>query len=145
MRVVAVQPGSSGGPEPFDTIVLDAQARSIRRKLITSGLGHDLLVDFERMARLAHGDCLVLDDGRRVEVIAAREELLDVRARDPAHLAQLAWHIGNRHLDAQIETGRILVRRDHVIEDMLKKLGASVSHAKEPFHPEHGAYHSHGH
>jgi urease accessory protein len=52
----------------------------------------------------------------------------------------LAWHIGNRHLPAQIGEGRILIREDSVIEEMLIGLGAGVRHVTEPFTPEAGAY-----
>jgi urease accessory protein len=86
-----------------------------------------------------------MEDGRVAEVIAAEEELMDVRARNNAHLMQLAWHIGNRHLPAQIEDTRILIRRDRIIRQMLETLGATVTDVSEPFHPEHGAYHSHAH
>jgi urease accessory protein len=103
------------------------------------------MVDFEKPVKLEHGDLLVLDDGRMAEVIAAEEELMEVRARDGLHLVTLAWHIGNRHLPAQIEATRILLRRDRVIREMLIGLGAAVSDVREPFAPEHGAYHGHGH
>jgi urease accessory protein len=145
MRAVAVQDGQKDGPLPFDLIVLDAQARNVRRKLLTCQNGDEVLVDLPRPVMLRHGDCLVLEDGRLVEVIAAEESLLELTARDGEHLLRLAWHIGNRHLQAQIETGRILIQRDRVIADMLRGLGAEVREVCEPFHPEHGAYHSHGH
>jgi urease accessory protein len=57
----------------------------------------------------------------------------------------LAWHIGNRHLPAQIGDNRILLRRDKVIRQMLEALGAAVSDVSERFAPEHGAYHAHDH
>ena len=107
--------------------------------------GDEVLVDFEKPVKLKHGDCLVLADGRLVEVIAANEDLMEIAGRDAAHLIQLAWHIGNRHLEAQIETARILIRRDHVIGHMLEHQGAKVSNVSEPFEPEHGAYHAHDH
>jgi urease accessory protein len=68
-----------------------------------------------------------------------------VRGRDRGHLVKLAWHIGNRHLPAQIEETRILIRRDGVIARMLEGLGATVRPVTEPFAPEHGAYHAHDH
>ncbi len=71
---------------------------------------------------------------------AADEPLLEITAVDAEQLARLAWHIGNRHLPAQMATGRILIREDSVIEDMLKGLGAAVRHVAEPFMPEPGAY-----
>jgi urease accessory protein len=67
-------------------------------------------------------------------------------------LARLAWHIGNRHTPCQVEKGRLLIRRDHVLEAMLRQLGAGVEAVIAPFRPEGGAYghgrtmgHDHGH
>ena len=87
-------------------------------------------------------DVLVLDDGRHAEIVAADEKLLEIRGRDPVHLAGLAWHIGNRHLAAAIEAERILILRDHVISAMLEGLGAVVREIVEPFNPLGGAYSS---
>ena len=47
-----------------------------------------------------------LSDGRVIEVRAAPEALYEITAKDSRHLLALAWQIGNRHLAAQIETGR---------------------------------------
>ena len=130
--------------KPFAEISLEAHERHLRRKVIALGNGDSVLVDFEKAIRLDDGDCLVLDDGRLVQIAAMLEDLLEVRARDSHHLARLAWHIGNRHLEAQIETTRILIRPDHVIAKMLQGQGATLSKVREKFSPEHGAY-SHGH
>ena len=88
---------------------------------------------------------LVLDDGRMVEVRAKPEPLLVVEAKDAHHLARLAWHLGNRHVPAAIETSRILIRPDHVLAEMLRGLGAEVSAIEAPFDPEGGAYDHAGH
>ena len=133
------------GEQPFDLVTLDADQRHIRRKRITLAGGEDILVDFEKPAHLEHGDRLILDDGRVAQVVAAREELMEVKAAGPRHLTELAWHIGNRHLPAQICDGRILLRRDAVIRAMLEALGATVQDVIEPVSPQHGAYHSHAH
>jgi urease accessory protein len=143
LRATAVT--SEPGPMPFDIVVLAHDERHLRRKLLTLQHGDQLLVDLPEPVMLAHGDRLVLDDGRHAEVVAAEEALLEVRAGDNEALMTIAWHIGNRHLPAQIEAGRILVARDHVIEAMLLGLGASVREVSEPFQPVRGAYHGHGH
>jgi urease accessory protein len=91
------------------------------------------------------GDGLKLEEGGFVEVKAAEEDLVEVRGRDAASFARLAWHLGNRHLPAQIEGERILIRDDHVIIDMLKGLGAEVRKVRAPFDPEGGAYGQHNH
>jgi urease accessory protein len=145
IRATSFRRAESLGDEPFDIVVLDADERHIRRKRITLAQGEDIIVDFGKPVRLEQGDHLVLEDGRVAKVVAAEEELMEVTARDQRHLVELAWHIGNRHLPAQIAPGRILLRRDRVIRAMLEQLGASVRDVSEPFAPEHGAYHSHDH
>jgi len=72
---------------------------------------------------------------------------LEVTAPD---LIRVAWHIGNRHTPCQIESTRLVIQRDHVIRDMLDKIGAKTREIDEPFTPEGGAYghgrtHSHAH
>ena len=91
------------------------------------------------------GDGLKLEEGGFVEVKAALEDLVEIRGRDSASFARLAWHLGNRHLPAQIEPDRILIRDDHVIVDMLRGLGAEVRKVRVPFDPEGGAYGQHNH
>ena len=129
---------------PWEIVGMDASQRHLRRKLITLQHGDEVLVDLEKTTKFEDRDCLILEDGRLVQIIASDEELLEITAQDSTHLTQLAWHIGNRHLEAQIEATRILIRRDHVIAAMLKQLGATVIDVRETFTPEHGAY-SHGH
>ena len=145
VRATSFRRAESLGDTPFDIVVLDADERHMRRKLITLSHGGEIMVDFEKPVKLENGDRLVLEDGRVAEVVAAEEALMEVKARDAGHLAQLAWHIGNRHLAAQIESHRILIRRDRLIGQMLENLGASIADVTEPFTPQHGAYHSHGH
>jgi urease accessory protein len=126
-----------------DSITLDAQDRSIRRKLIKTSGGKDVLVDLPLTAYFEDGDHLALDDGSCLEVCAAEEDLYEITGASPAHIAQLAWHIGNRHLSAQIEYNRILIKRDHIIKAMLIGLNANVSEIRDQFEPLHGAYHAH--
>src|ERR1700687_2477783 len=89
---------------------------------------------------LRGGAALVLEDDRLVEVVAAPEPLLEIRGSDPFHLVRLAWHLGNRHLPTQIMGKGLRIRRDHVIEEMVKGLGARVIEIEAPFDPEGGAY-----
>jgi urease accessory protein len=107
--------------------------------------GLDFLLDLVEPTVLHSGDGLKLAEGGFVEVRAAEEDLVEVRGRDAASFARLAWHLGNRHLPAQIEGERILIRDDHVIIDMLKGLGAEVRKVSAPFDPEGGAYGQHNH
>ncbi|WP_306026374.1 urease accessory protein UreE [Oceaniradius stylonematis] len=125
---------------PAGTITLDETARHRRRVKMVADNGVAFLLDLPVARLLRHGDGLVLDDGRIIEVRAEAEPLIEVRGRDPRHLLALAWQIGNRHLAAQIEPDRILIRHDHVIAEMLAGLGATLTEVSEPFDPEGGAY-----
>lgn len=128
---------------PFDLVVLDHQERHLRRRRIKLVHEDSVMVDLPATVQLEHGDALELEDGRLVEVIAAAEDLYEVTGHDARELAELAWHIGNRHLAAQIEERRILILRDPVIREMLIGLGAHVRDVVEPFHPARGAYSGH--
>ncbi|MCR4266523.1 urease accessory protein UreE [Nitratireductor sp. ZSWI3] len=130
---------------PFDSVTLAHDERHLRRKLLTLAGGDEVLVDFPAAVALADGDALVLEDGRLVEIRAAHEPLYTVTGRNRLHLARLCWHLGNRHLPAEIREDTILIGRDHVIRDMLAGLGATVREVTAPFSPERGAYHGHGH
>lgn len=140
-----VRPGA-GADE--DSVTLDYDARFLRRKRLVSDGGQAFLLDLAHTTSLAEGDLIVLEDGRGIVVRAAAEPLLEVTGTD---LARLAWHIGNRHTPCQVEETRLLIQRDHVLLDMLGRIGATVREVVEPFTPEGGAYghgrthgHSHG-
>lgn len=148
--VVAIHAHGAGPGRPVDVIVLAHHERRVRRRRLVAQHGDVLLLDLPATRTLAHGEVLERADGLLVEVIAGEERLVEVRGRDATHLAELAWHIGNRHLPAQVDSGqvegaRILLERDAVIERMLEGLGARLAHVSEPFEPLHGAYHDHSH
>src|SRR6266702_8024860 len=130
---------------PADTVVLDFDDRHRRRMAMTGTRGLEFLLDLENAVALRGGDALVLEDGRLVEVVAAPEPLLEIRGHDPHHLIRVGWHLGNRHLPTQIMAKSLRIRRDHVIEAMVKGLGARVIEIEAPFDPEGGAYADHGH
>jgi urease accessory protein len=119
-----------------DSITLGYEDRFLRRRRLVTASGTAVLVDLPETTSLDHGDALELSDGRLVEIVAAAEPVLVVTG----DLPRIAWHIGNRHTPCQIEGGRLLIRRDHVLEAMLRHLGANVTEAQERFTPEGGAY-----
>ena len=135
---------------PADTVTLSYDDRHRRRIVMTGDNGLHFLLDLEKTIELRDGNDLLLDDGRHVRVLAAKELLMKVTAKDSHHLLTIAWHIGNRHLPCEISAKHLILRHDHVIFDMLEKLGASVQKIEEAFNPEGGAYgvgrtHSHEH
>ena len=147
IRATAVRGQYRWREAPADTVVLDFDDRHRRRMAMTGTRGLEFLLDLEQAVALRGGDALVLEDGRLIEVVAAAEPLAEIRGADPQHLVRIAWHLGNRHLPTQVAGKGLRIRRDHVIEAMVKGLGARVIEIEAPFDPEGGAYaspHAHG-
>jgi urease accessory protein len=145
-RVSTIAPaGQWNATTAIDRVTLDADDRQRRRIVLTGEKGTRALLDFDRPLTLRDGDGLVLDDGSVVLVTGMPEPLAEIAASSPRDFVRLAWHLGNRHTDVQITGGRIRIRRDHVLEEMLRGLGADVSLIEAPFDPQATVPRSHGH
>ncbi|MCB1767833.1 MAG: urease accessory protein UreE, partial [Candidatus Competibacteraceae bacterium] len=48
--------------------------------------------------------------------------------------------LGNRHVALQLGPGWLRYPHDHVLDDMTRELGLTVSREQAPFEPEAGAY-----
>lgn len=145
IRATQVRPQIRWTEAAADTVVLGFDDRHRRRMVMTGTRGLEFLLDLKEAVALRGGDALVLEDGRLIEVVAAPEPLVEIRGTDPHHLVRVAWHLGNRHLPTQIVGKGLRIRRDHVIEDMVRGLGARVVAIEAPFDPEGGAYAGGGH
>jgi len=135
--------GTWNAATAIDAVVLDADERHRRRITLAGERGTVFLLDLPQARALRDGDGLVLEDGAIVRVAGKPEPLTEIAAASPSELARLAWHIGNRHTDLQVAGGRLRIRRDHVLEEMLRGLGARLTPVEAPFDPEPGAYHRH--
>ncbi len=140
IRAVSVKAHGTWMGNPADIVVLDAEARHCRRVAMKAVRGLEFLLDLPQAARLRGGDALVLEDGRLVEVLAQPEPLAEITCTDPGQLVRLAYHLGNRHLPAQIVGQKLRIRRDPVIEDLARQGGARITEIEAPFDPEAGAY-----
>jgi urease accessory protein len=127
-----------------DTLTLDHEARHRRRVALTGEGGLSFLLDLDKAAVLDDGDALKLEDGRLVQIKAAPEKLVEIRTENPLRLMKVAWHVGNRHVAAEITADAIYIAHDHVLMEMARGLGATVAVVERPFRPERGAYHEDG-
>lgn len=143
MRATSVMPAADLQSEPIDIVVLDFDYRYRRRLVMTGEKGTQFLLDLPKAAVIADGDALVLEDGNIIGVRAQSEPVAEIWANDPEHMARISWHLGNRHLPTQIVGNRLRIRKDHVMIDLVKNLGATVEILEVPFHPEGGAYDHH--
>jgi urease accessory protein len=130
-----------------DTLVLTYEARRKSRQHLRLASGEELAYTLPPGTSLRHGDKLLAADGnsrRVVEIVAAEESLLEVRANDALQFGRAAYHLGNRHVQVEISAdagGHYLrLQPDHVLGDMLRRQGCRVSAVKALFQPEGGAY-----
>jgi urease accessory protein len=158
LRIASVEhsPEKRRHAEPHDRVRLDHDQRTRRRMVYTTEGGTAILLDMLRPVRLVDGDALRLEDGTLVWVEAMPEALIEIAAHSSAEMVRIAWHLGNRHLPTQLlpgpDGGRIRIRHDHVIAEMVQGLGGHCESVLAPFDPEGGAYegvfglqHHHGH
>jgi urease accessory protein len=124
----------------------DQREKSRLRATLLSG--EDVAVFTVRGTVLRNGDLLRGDDGRVVKINAAKEATYRVEASSPHQLLRCAFHLGNRHTQAQVGDGFLRIRKDPVLKEMLEGLGALVVEEEAAFEPESGAYggghHHHG-
>lgn len=149
MRTEAVLPaGSWDTTQEVDRVLIDYDSRFRRRIVLTTVLGAEVLIDLPHAVRLRDGDGLPVESGV-VRVCAQAEELMEIHAHEDRELVRIAWHLGNRHLPVQLLDDRIRIRADHVIAEMVRRLGGHVDLIEVPFDPEAGAYaggdHQHHH
>jgi urease accessory protein len=141
LRAVAIlRAGQKRTGEIIDTLLLDHEARRAPGGVLTGLKGTQVEIAIANSAGAATDDCFVLEDGRLIEVVARPEPLLEVRAGDAASVARLAWHLGDRHIPAQLHERRLRVRRDPATEKLLAALGVRMVAIEAPFEPEGGAY-----
>jgi urease accessory protein len=149
IRATAVIRHPSVRPERVaDRITLDHGDRHRRRIALTGQGGLAFLLDLDTATVIDDGDALALEDGRLIAVRAAPERLVEITSDDPLRLKKVIWHLGNRHVPAEIADDAVYIAEDHVLVEMVRGLGARARRVERPFRPERGAYggtHEHEH
>jgi urease accessory protein len=139
------------------TVELDWDTRQRSRFDATDSAGRQLGVFLPRGSVVRGGDVLVADDGSLVHVHAAPQPVMVVRPcaqhGSAFDLVRAAYHLGNRHVQLELQPDHLKLEPDHVLADMLGRMHLSVSAEHAAFEPESGAYaqggsahgHHHGH
>jgi urease accessory protein len=146
--VKLLAPGAAATPA-IDTLILLSADRRNPRASVVGGNGTRVEFDFADAIALRTDDCLLLDSGDVVEVVAAPEPLFEVRA-DLATLARIAWALGDRHVPVEFFPARLRLHRDDTLAALITALGGKIANIDAPFEPEGGAYaagaaHMHAH
>lgn len=133
---------------PTTSLTLPWEKRIKSRLRVHLDDGREAGIFLPRGEFLRGGDFLLSEEREAIVIKAAEEPLSTLVTDDPLLLAQLCYHLGNRHVALEIHPGRASYLQDHVLDDMVVGLGGKILHELAPFEPEHGAYsgseHSHG-
>jgi len=129
-------------PQASASLSLSIDQRIRSRLKVTLDDGRDAGLFLPRGLILRGGDRLRTECGVVIEVKASPEWVSKVSTDDPLLLARVSYHLGNRHVPLQIELGFVCYQHDHVLDDMVRGLGADVVCEQQPFEPEAGAYSS---
>jgi urease accessory protein len=116
----------------------DARKKSRLRTQLASG--EEVALNLARGEILRGGDLVVASDGRVIEVVAEIESVLHVTCKTVQDVIKVAYHLGNRHLAAEVGDGYLRIAADQGLGEMLKGFGAAVEPMQAPFEPEVGAY-----
>lgn len=127
------------------TVELDWDTRQKSRFEATDSQGRRLGVFLPRGSVVRGGDVLVAEDGSLVVAQAAPQPVLEVRALNPFDLLRAAYHLGNRHVQLELQPEVLKLEPDHVLAQMLRQMGLQVAEAQAAFEPEAGAYAAGGH
>ena len=108
-------------------------------------------VDLPRTETIKNGSVLADHQGNLIQIMAAKQGLIEVTADNNFDLMKGAYHLGNRHVPLMLTPTALYFEPDHVLEAMLHQLGLHTQAVRAPFEPETGAYkgnqggHSHSH
>ncbi len=131
------------------TVVLDWDTRQKSRFDAEDSQGRALGVFLPRGTAVRGGDVLVAEDGSLVKVLATPQPVMVVRTcpehGSPLDLLRAAYHLGNRHVQLEVQPDHLHLEPDHVLADMLRHMHLIVTDALAPFEPEGGAYSAGGH
>nr|WP_320191062.1 urease accessory protein UreE [uncultured Desulfobacter sp.] len=130
------------------TLTLPWEKRTKSRQRVILDNKDEAGLFLERGQILRNGDMVSSDDGFYVKIIAAREKVSTARAQTARQLNLACYHLGNRHVDLEIQDDLIRYPHDHVLDDMIMGLGLTITVEQAPFEPETGAYgngHHHHH
>ena len=125
----------------FLKLTLSSDERRILRGKRITDCNQEVIFQLPRRGKLKDRDILSTNKSNfYVEIIAKKENLIEIRSNSNFELIKTAYHLGNRHLDVEIDKDTLLIKSDYVIEDMLKNFNVEVANTMKKFYPETGAH-----
>ena len=127
----------------FLKLTLSSDERRILRGKRLTDCNQEIILQLPREGTLNDGDILLTNESNFfVEIIAKTENLMEISSNSKIELIKTAYHLGNRHVEVEIEEDILLTKSDYVIKNMLLNFKVEIKNTKKKFFPERGA-HSH--
>jgi len=127
----------------FLKLTLSSDERRILRGKRITDCDQEIILQLPREGKLNDGDILTTNKSNfYIEIIAKKEDLIEISSNSKIDLIKTAYHLGNRHVEVEIEEGILLTKSDYVIKNMVLNFKVDVKNTKKKFFPERGA-HSH--
>ena len=125
----------------FLKLTLSSDERRILRGKRLSDCDQEIILQLPRNGKLNDGDILLTNKSiLYVEIIAKKENLIEISSKSKLELIKTAYHLGNRHVEVEIKNNILLTKGDYVIENMLKNFDVEVKKIMKKFFPETGAH-----
>ena len=127
----------------FLKLTLSSDERRILRGKRLTDCDQEIILQLPRKGKLNDGDILSTNESNfYVEIIAKTENLIEISSNSKIELIKTAYHLGNRHVEVEIEEDILLTKSNYIIENMLKNFNVDIMNVQKKFFPERGA-HSH--
>ena len=127
----------------FLKLTLSSDERRILRGKRLTDCDQEIILQLPRKGKLNDGDILSTNESNLyLEIIAKKENLIEISSNSKIELIKTAYHLGNRHVEVEIEKDSLLTKSDYVIKNMLNNFNVDVLNTQRKFSPETGA-HSH--
>ncbi len=117
---------------------------------VSSDHNNEYGITLDKSEELKDGDIL-LNDGKNLVVIKVKgDDVLVIKPNDITEMGIIAHSLGNRHLQAQFNDGKMIIQYDALVEEELKR--DKINYSRENLklekafrHVEFGHTHTHTH
>ena len=125
----------------FIKLTLSSDERRILRGKRLTDCDQEIILQLPRKGKLNDGDILSTNESNLyLEIIAKKENLIEISSNSKIELIKTAYHLGNRHVEVEIEKDSLLTKSDYVIKNMLNNFNVDVLNTQRKFSPETGAH-----
>ena len=125
----------------FLKLTLSSDERRILRGKRLTDCDQEIILQLPRNGKLNDGDILSTNlSNFYIEIIAKTESLIEISANSKIELMKTAYHLGNRHVEVEIQENILLTKSDYIIENMLLNFKVDLKNTKKKFFPEIGAH-----